>query len=371
MVLFAHHHHWFFPIFLFCAAVVLANLLHYLIFRFLKKKEAQGTTALRPGWGLQTFLGRPARAIFLISCALAVLPWIPGLSADWTGYIKQGLEMALIACLGWLAAGFVYVGQTALLKRYDLSDKNNYRARRVQTQVQLLRRFVLGLVIVLTLVALLWSFRNPRIWQYGTGLLASAGLASLVLATAAKSTASNILAGFQIALTEPIRLDDSVVVKGEFGTIEEINTAYVVVRVWDKRRLIVPLTYFIENSFENWTRRSADLLGSAMLYVDYTVSVPELREELNRIVHASPLWDQQVCGLQVTNLTERTMELRCLVSAQDSSNLFDLRCLVRERMMTYIRENYPAAFPTLRLQEPGGEPGEQQDQDPPGAQASR
>ncbi len=349
MLGFTQHHHWFLPVFLFCAVVVLANVLHYLVFRFLKKKEWEGTPEVRPGWGIQRHLARPARMIFLIGCSLGVLPWVPELLPIWEGYIKQALEMLLIVCLGWLAAGFVYVAQTALLKRYDMNATDNYQARRVQTQVQLLRRFVLTLVVVLTLVALLWSFRNPRLWQYGTGLLASAGLASLVLATAAKSTASNILAGFQIAVTEPIRLNDSVVVKGEFGTVEEINSAYVIVRVWDKRRLIVPLTYFIENSFENWTRRSADLLGTAMLYVDYTVPVAPLREELNRMVRASKLWDGQTCGLQVTNLTERTMELRCLISARDSSDLFDLRCAVRESMMQFVRENFPGAFPIQRL----------------------
>jgi small-conductance mechanosensitive channel len=348
MVGFAHHHRWFLPIFLFCAALVLGNVLHYLIFRFLKKKESEEPATVRLGWGIQLYLARPARFIFLIGCSLAVLPWIPELPRNWEGYIKQGLEMLLIVCLGWLAAGFVYVGQTALLKRYDLNAKDNYNARRVQTQVQLLRRFVLTLVVVLTLVALLWSFPNPRLWQYGTGLLASAGLASLVLATAAKSTASNILAGFQIALTEPIRLNDSVLVKGEFGTVEEINSAYVVLRIWDKRRLIVPLAYFIENSFENWTRRSADLLGTAMLYVDYTVPVETLRDELKRIVQTTKLWDGKVCGLQVTNLTERTMELRCLVSACDSGDLFDLRCVVREGMMQFMREKFPQALPLQR-----------------------
>jgi len=145
MVGFAHHHHWFLPVFLFCAVVVLANVLHYVVFRFLKKKELQGTPEVRPGWGIQRHLPRPARMIFLIGCSLGVLPWVPELPVTWDGYIRQGLEMLLIVCLGWLAAGIVYVGQTALLKRYDMSAKDNYHARRVLTQVQLLRRFVLTL----------------------------------------------------------------------------------------------------------------------------------------------------------------------------------------------------------------------------------
>jgi small-conductance mechanosensitive channel len=169
------------------------------------------------------------------------------------------------------------------------------------------------------------------------------------VATAAKSTVANLLAGLQIAITEPIRIDDVVVVQGEWGRVEEINSAYVIVRIWDLRRLVVPLNYFIENSFQNWTRQSSDIMGTAFLYVDYSVPVEDLRQQLNAIVHASPLWDHKVCGLQVTNLTDRSMEIRCLMSSRNSSENFDLRCLVREKMMAWIQQNHPAAFPTARL----------------------
>jgi small-conductance mechanosensitive channel len=180
-------------------------------------------------------------------------------------------------------------------------------------------------------------------------LLASAGIASLIIATAAKSTASNFFAGLQIAITEPIRIDDVVVVQGEWGRVEEINSAYVIVKIWDLRRLVVPLNYFIENSFQNWTRQSSDILGTAFLYVDYSIPVEDLRKQLEAIVHPSPLWDNRVCGLQVTNLTDRSMELRCLMSSRNSSENFDLRCLVRERMTAWIQQNYPDAFPTTRF----------------------
>ena len=208
---------------------------------------------------------------------------------------------------------------------------------------------LIGFVIVITIGALLWTSNDPRIWHYGSGLLASAGIASLLLASAAKSTVSNLLAGIQIAFTEPIRIDDVVVIQGNWGRIEEITSAYVVVKIWDLRRLIVPLSYFIENPIENWTRQSATILGSSFLYVDYTVPVEELRQELNRIVKADPLWDGNVLGLQVTNLSERTMELRCLMSSADPGKSFDLRCSVRERMTAYIQQHYPNAFPTTRF----------------------
>jgi small-conductance mechanosensitive channel len=339
-------HSWFTAIFVFCAFIVLANLFHYVLFRILKKKEEEKTGS---GWGIKRYLSHPARAIFLLTCAGFVLPLLPVIPPSLTDNIHQALLMAMVVSLGWFAIGLVYVFQEFMLRRYDLNAANNFRARRVHTQFQLFRRILITFIVIITIGGLLWTFNDPRIWHYGSGLLASAGIASLILATAAKSTVSNFLAGLQIAFTEPIRIDDVVVIQGEWGRIEEINSAYVVVKIWDLRRLIVPLSYFIENSFQNWTRQSSDILGTSFLYVDYTVPVEELRAELNRIASGSPLWDRKVCGLQVTNLSERTMELRCLVSSSDSSKNFDLRCLIREAMITYIRENYPNAFPTTRF----------------------
>ncbi|WP_263382847.1 mechanosensitive ion channel family protein [Granulicella arctica] len=339
-------HRWFFAIFLFCAALVFANLVHYVLFRLLRRKEIEGHTL---GWGLQRNLGAPARAIFFITCLLAVLPAVPRLPDRVEDILRQGFVMALIGALGWFVVGCVYVVQNAFLRRYDLAAENNIRARRVHTQFQLFRRMVISFIIVVTAGALLWSFHDPRIWHYGTGLLASAGVASLILATAAKSTAANFLAGLQIALTEPIRIDDVVVVQGEWGRVEEINSAYVVIKIWDLRRLIVPLSYFIENSFQNWSRQDTDIMGTAFLYVDYSIPVEELRAELDRIVQLSPLWDKKVCGLQVTNLSEKTMELRCLMSSHNSSMNFDLRCLVREQMTAFVQRQYPNAFPTTRF----------------------
>jgi small-conductance mechanosensitive channel len=216
--------------------------------------------------------------------------------------------------------------------------------------MQFFRRLLIAIVVLLDGGALLWSLHDARLWKFGTGLLASAGLASLVLATAAKSTASNLIAGMQIALSEPIRIDDVVVIQGDWGRIEEITSTYVIVKIWDERRLVVPLSYFIEQPFENWTRRRGDLLGTAFLYVDYSVPIDPLRAELQRIANESTLWDRRVCGLQVTNLTDRSMELRCLISAAGSSQCFDLRCLVREKMIEFLRENYPHALPTTRVE---------------------
>jgi small-conductance mechanosensitive channel len=339
-------HRWFFVIFLFCAALFLANALHFFLFRILRRKTA---AERKIGWGLQKHLGSPARSIFLLTCVLIALPFVPDLPSDLEHRVQHIVFMILVASLGWFFTGCVYVAQDVLLRKYDVTVADNMRARRVHTQFQLFRRIAIAFVVVLTAGALLWSFDDPRLWHYGSGLLASAGIASLVLATAAKSTASNLLAGFQIALTEPIRIDDVVVVSGEWARVEEITSSYVVLKIWDLRRLIVPLSWFIENPFANWTRQSANILTTSFLYLDYEVPVKELRKQLETVVKAAPQWDGTVIGLQVTNLTDRSMEIRCLMGAPDSSKAFDLQCLVREEMMDWVREHYPTAFPTARF----------------------
>jgi small-conductance mechanosensitive channel len=338
---------WLFGIFLFSAVVVFGNAVHYVLFRLLRSKQ---TDAQRQSLGLRQYLAKPSRAVFLSIGLLIILPMVPGIPALYRDRVEQLVECLLVVFLGWLAVGGVYVFQAVTLRRFDISAADNLRARRVHTQMQFFRRVLIAFVVVLTAGALLWSFHDARLWKYGTGLLASAGLASLVLATAAKTTASNLLAGLQIALSEPIRVDDVVVIEGEWGRIDEITSTYVVVKIWDQRTLVVPLSYFIEKPFANWTRHSGEILGTAFLYVDYSVPVEPLRAELTRVVSESPLWDKRVCGLQVTNLSEHTMELRCLMSSGDSSRNFDLRCLVREKMIEFLRESYPQALPTFRIE---------------------
>jgi len=326
-------HRWFVVVFLVCAAIVTSNLVHFIVFRLIRRREAEASMPTRR---MQSYLGRPARAIFILTCLLAVLPSVPDLPYHLERGLRQGIIMAIIVAMAWFAVGLISVFQAFTMQRYDLAAEDNIQARRVHTQLQLVRRLLIGFVVIVGAGALLWSFDDPRIWHYGSGLLASAGVASLILATAAKSTAANILAGLQIAFSEPIRIDDVVVVQGEQGRVEEINSAYVVIKLWDLRRLIVPLSYFIENSFQNWSREANDIAGAAFLYVDYSVPIDGLRAQFQKIVGESPLWDGNLCSLQVTNLTERTMELRCAVSSRNSSQNFDLRCEVREKVIAYI-----------------------------------
>jgi small-conductance mechanosensitive channel len=318
-VLFAHRRDWAIGITLICLAILLSIFAHDILFRVLARLRPEhrvdrpllATAAQR--------LRRPARWIVILTAVGLALRWIP-IAPTYIDLTHKALGILWFLALGWFMISAVYMVEDLLLHRYDIGTRDNLRARRVHTQMQFLRRISIVLLLLIDAGLILSLFHDSKIWHYGAGLLASAGLASLVLATAAKSTAGNLLAGLQIAFTEPIRIDDVVVVQGQWGRVEEITTAYVVIAIWDKRRLIVPLSYFIENSFENWTRNSSDLLGTAFLYVDYSVPIEALRQEFTRILESSPLWDRQVNALQVTNLSDRTMEIRCLQSARNSIN---------------------------------------------------
>jgi small-conductance mechanosensitive channel len=253
----------------------------------------------------------------------------------------------LIIAVAWASIRAFDVWRDILAQRYRLDSQDNLQARRIHTQMQVLRRIAVGVITIVSIAAILMTF--PGVRAIGATLFASAGVAGLVLGIAARPAIGNLLAGLQIALSEPIRIDDVVIVEGEWGRIEEIRTTYVVVRIWDKRRLIVPLSYFIEKPFQNWTRQTSDLLGTVFLYADYTLPVAVVRKELQRLVDNSPLWDHKACGLVVTDATEHSVQLRAVVSATNSSDLWDLRCLVREQLIEFLQKNYPQCLPRSRV----------------------
>lgn len=262
------------------------------------------------------------------------------------GNLQHVLHIALTACFIWLLVRAVAAGERAILRSHPIDVSDNLEARRIQTQTRVLSRVLMGGIIVLGASLVLLTF--PMVQKIGTALLASAGLIGLVAGIAAKPVFGNLIAGLQIAVTQPIRLDDVVIVEGEWGRIEEIGSSYVVVRIWDERRMVVPLTWFIEHPFQNWTRRSADLLGTAFLWLDYRAPIAAIRSELERICHGQPLWDGRVCVTQVTETSERAIQVRLLVSARSSGDAFDLRCLVRERMLDFLAREHPQSLPQVR-----------------------
>ncbi len=330
-------------------AVLAARAGHYFLFRVAKRLAARTKGGLDDS--LVRHSERPAKYIFPIALLLAALP-ATTLPAGAVEPLRELLVLGLIAALAWWAIGLTAVVEDLIAEKYRINVADNLLARQVQTQVRVLRKIAVTVIIVFAFAAMLMTF--PRIRQVGTSIFASAGLAGLIVGLAARSTLSNLIAGLQVALTQPIRIDDVVIVEGEYGWVEEINTTYVVVRIWDLRRLVVPLSYFIEKPFQNWTRVTADLLGTVFVYVDYAVPVEEVRKELHSILKSTPLWDGKVWGLQVTNASERTVELRALMSATDSSKAWDLRCLVREQLLRFLQGKYPESLPRVRAEIRGG-----------------
>jgi small-conductance mechanosensitive channel len=271
-------------------------------------------------------------------------------------YVERPLGIAVIASLAWLLVRFSSVVEEVLDHRFNVQVQDNLLARKARTQIDILHRVVVFVVIVVAFAASLMLFDKVR--QFGTSILASAGIAGIIVGLAAQRSLGNVLAGLQLAFSQPFRIDDVVIVEGEWGRIEEITLTYAVVKIWDERRLVLPISYFIEKPFQNWTRVSAELLGTVFLYVDYTVPVEPIRQRLKEILDGTQLWDRRVWNVQVTNASERTVELRALVSARDSSDAWDLRCLVREKLIQFLQERYPDGLPRVRaqLRRDGGSP---------------
>lgn len=281
----------------------------------------------------------------LLAVTLALRIWPPAASAP-LALLQHLLLIALLAVATWLVVRCIGAFEGAAIRRFPMDVADNLRARRVVTQVRVLGRTADVVVVIIGASIILLTI--PGVRQLGASLLASAGVAGLAIGLAAKPVLSNLIAGLQIALTQPIRLDDVVIIEGEWGRIEEINGSYVVVRIWDERRLIVPLNWFIENPFQNWTRSSSQLIGSVFLMVDYRLPLAPLREELKRLCEEAPEWDRRVCVLQVTDTNEHAMQLRALVSSADSGRSWDLRCRVREGLLGYIQAHHPDALPRWR-----------------------
>jgi len=292
---------------------------------------------------------------FLIPVVLFILAQFLRLAPDFltfvpanfiSGIVKTG-EVIFVISIAWTSIVLVRIGKKQLLAQYDLNGVDNLKSRKVYTQFNILEKIIVFIIIIISTAVTLMLFESVK--NIGVSLFASAGVAGLILGLSAQKAIGTLLAGLQIAITQPIRQDDVVIVENEWGWIEEINLTYVVIKIWDKRRLVVPSTYFLEKPFQNWTLTSADILGTVFIYTDYNIPFEPLRNELTRLLESSPDWDKKVNVLQVTDAKETTVEIRALMSAATSPQAWDLRVYVREKLIEFIQKEYPECLPKTRI----------------------
>ncbi|MBP9733440.1 MAG: mechanosensitive ion channel [Candidatus Omnitrophica bacterium] len=330
---------------IFIAAAFIVGWMLYFIAAF--AIDRQGVLHLKGvGVNLQVIKG-PLHALIPVLSVSVIVPFLrlPERAGVYANHI---IHILLIALFGWLATKIVCVIRDALLSHYNMGARDNVHARGMHTQLLLIANIINVVMVLLIVSFALMSFESVR--RIGVSVLASAGVVGIVIGFAAQKTLGNIIAGFQIAIAQPIRLDDVVIIEKEWGRIEEITLTFVVVRIWDLRRLVLPISYFLEKPFQNWTRTSADIMGTVYIYADYTVPVREVRSELTRILKESPQWDKKIDVLQVTNATDRTVELRALMSAADASAAWSLRCDVREKLLDFMQQRFPQCLPRLRVE---------------------
>ncbi|NNJ89751.1 MAG: mechanosensitive ion channel [Eudoraea sp.] len=266
---------------------------------------------------------------------------------NYFSWFKKASTLLFIFSFAWLLIMIIKIIKQFVVMKYDVSSEDNLRARKIYTQFTILERIFIFIVTIFALGIALMSFEEIR--EIGISIFASAGVAGIIIGFSAQKMIGAILAGILIAFAQPIKIDDVVVVEGEWGRIEQITLTYVVIAIWDKRRLVVPTTYFIEKPFENWTKTTANILGTVYLYTDYKVPFEAIRNELAKILKSTDLWDGEAQNLQVTNTTDTNVEIRALMSAKDASTAWNLKIFVREKLIIFLQENYPESLPHTRV----------------------
>lgn len=343
---------WVISVVLLVGAVIVGLFAHRALYNVLTRIVAARSLFWR---SLVSRTERPARFAIVVA-ALAFAVSVAPLTDAQASILRHILLICFIALLAWMGKSAVHIWMIVYLRRFKLDAEDNLLARKHVTQSKIMQRIADLLIVVLAVAAALMTFEPVR--QYGVSLLASAGVAGIVLGLALQPVLKNLFAGIQLAITQPIRIDDALLVEGEWGNVEEITSTYVVVKLWDWRRMILPLSYFIETPFQNWTRESASLIGTVMIYLDYSVPVAQIRSQVEEIANASKLWDRRVVNIAVTDFKETVMEVRILVSATTSGRTFDLRCEVREKLIDFIQREYPKALPQLRMDMRGVAPAQ-------------
>jgi len=340
---------WLWNLIVIGAAILIGILLKLIITALLRHYKNVSDYSLFKS--ILTHLGKPLDyfvPLFMLNLMLPIMK----MSDAWLTPLDRVINILVIITFASLLINSIKVFEDFVYFNYDLSKEDNLKERKIRTQLQFIRKLAIVLIVLITLSIILLSFDSVR--KIGAGLLTGVGISGIIIGFAAQKSLGNLLAGFQIAFTQPIRIDDVLVVEGEWGRVEEITLTYVVLSIWDQRRLILPINYFIEKPFQNWTRTTSEILGTVFLYVDYTCPVEDIRTEFTRLLNQTPLWDKRVQVLQVTDAKERTLELRALVSARNSSQAFDLRCYIREGLVRFIADKHPQSLPLNRLALDGG-----------------
>lgn len=322
------------------AAFVLGTIISAIVNRIGRRSELARDISRR--------LRRPDRAVLMVVAVWIAVRVTTPPTVEWRAAVEHLLLVLLIAAGAWWVGALAFVLEDSALKRFRVDVVDNRHARRIRTQIIVVRRLTVAIIVICAIAAVLLTFPAAR--AAGASILASAGVISIVAGLAAQTSLANVFAGMQIAFTDGIRVDDVVVLEGEWGRIEEITMTYVVVHLWDDRRLIMPCTYFTTTPFQNWTRRAADLLGTVELDLDFRVPFGAMRAELKRLLAHTDLWDQRVGILQVTDAINGVVRVRALVSARDAPTLFDLRCFVREGLVEWLQRSSADSLPRTRFE---------------------
>ncbi len=335
---------WLWNIIIIVAAILLGLLIKTIIKLLLRLSKNTGEYSLYRS--LLVHVGQPMNHLIPLVVINIMLPLVD-LGHDYYNIMAQCFYIALIISFSITLIRSIRVFEDFVYHTYDLNKPDNFKERKIRTQLKFIRKVTIGLIVFITIAVILLSFDSVR--KIGAGLLTGVGISSILVGLAAQKSLSNLLAGFQIAFTQPIRIDDVLLVEGEWGRVEDITFTYVVLKIWDERRLILPINYFIEKPFQNWSRISTEILGTVFLYLDYSVPIEALRAEFTRLLEQSELWDGRKNTVQVTNSTDKAVEIRFLLSSDNSSHAFDLRCYVRENLIKFIREQYPNSLPINRV----------------------
>lgn len=333
------------------SAGILASLF-WLVYRVARVLEQRGLAKFEAGesvWDRVVFphIAKGVRRILPLIVLIFGIPLVP-VSQDIEPLADNAVSLLVIGAVAVVLFQIVQAAEELILAQYESDAADQFRARKIRTQVTVLKKIVVVIISVFTLASMLMIFDSVR--QFGTSILASAGVAGIIIGLAAQRSIATLFAGFQVALTRPIRIDDVVIVENEWGRIEDITLTFVIVCIWDQRRLILPISYFMEHPFQNWTSTSSDILGTVFFHVDYTMPIEPLREELDRILEKSEYWNGKLRSILVTDAKEHTLEVRAMASAADGDQAWFLRCEIREKLIEFIRKNYPKSLPRLRAE---------------------